>query len=109
MVYTVACRAIIVLDAGGLQSFPALWGSRRSGPGVLPGAHGGVIFPSIKNGNIIMIVCPSMVYSVHQRCTMSVTSLYDLYGSDIQKLFSSAISVKILLLLAGKEWSVAEV
>jgi predicted transcriptional regulator len=50
-----------------------------------------------------------MVYSVHQRCTMSVTSLYDLYGSDIQKLFSSAISVKILLLLAGNERTVAEV
>ncbi len=38
---------------------------------------------------------------------VSVTSLYDLYKSDIQTFFSSAISIKVLLLLSGKVLSMA--
>jgi predicted transcriptional regulator len=38
---------------------------------------------------------------------MSVIPLYDSYGSEIRDLFSSAISVKILLLLSEQEYTVA--
>jgi predicted transcriptional regulator len=37
---------------------------------------------------------------------MSLALLYDQYGSDLRDLFSSAINIKILLLLSGQELSV---
>lgn len=42
-----------------------------------------------------------MLFYVRQRYTMSVFSLYDQYGSGIRDLFSSAVSIKILLILLG--------
>jgi len=40
---------------------------------------------------------------------MSVFSLYDQYGSGIRDLFSSAVSIKILLLLLGTSRSIPEI
>ncbi len=50
-----------------------------------------------------------MLVYVRQRYLMSVFSLYDQYGSGIRDLFSSAVSIKILLLLLGAGRSIPEI
>ena len=50
-----------------------------------------------------------MLFYVRQRLPMSVFSLYDQYGSGIRDLFSSAVSIKILLLLLGTHRSIPEI